>query len=75
MTILTIELRDDTYRQLRELAEARGMSLDLLIENLGSAALEAHGSESRFRAFASEASAARARTILDRLDQAEQKAS
>ena len=38
MTILTIELRDDTYRQLRELAEARGISLDLLIENLGSRA-------------------------------------
>ncbi len=71
MTSLTIELQDDTFRQLRALAEARGISLDLLIENLGSAAVTAVDAEIRFRAFAAESSPARARRILDRLDRNE----
>ena len=74
MTSLTIQLSDDTCRQLRELAAARGVSLDLLIEELGSAALAAHGAESRFRALASKGNAAMAHAILDRLDRADQPA-
>jgi predicted transcriptional regulator len=71
MTSVTIELQDDTYRPLDELAQARGMSLEALIETLGSAALAAHRTEARFHAFASEGDPARARIILDRLDRAE----
>ena len=71
MTSLTIELQDDTYRQLRALAEARGITLDLLIENLGSAAVTSVDAEMRFRAFAAESSPAQARQILDRLDRNE----
>ena len=63
MTSLTIELKEDTCRQLRERAEARGISLDLLIEELGYAAL---ATESRFRTMASGSNPAHA--ILDRLD-------
>jgi len=69
MTSLTIELPDDTYRQLRELAEVRGISLNVLIQELSAVALAAHATESRFRAVASKGDLARAREILDRLDQ------
>ncbi|PPQ39773.1 toxin-antitoxin system HicB family antitoxin [Rhodopila globiformis] len=72
MTTLTIELPEETYRQLRDLATARGMSLDRLIESLGSAALAAHAVEGRFRALASEAHTGHALEVLDRLDRAEQ---
>jgi hypothetical protein len=72
MTTLTIELPDDTYRQLQDLAAARGVSLDQLIETLGSAALAAHAVEGRFRSLASEADPGRALAVLDRLDRAEQ---
>ena len=75
MTSLTIQLRDETFRQLRALAEARGISLDLLIENLGSAALASHSAESRFRSVSGNGNPARAREILDRLDRNERNAS
>jgi predicted transcriptional regulator len=75
MTSLTIELPDETYHQLRQLAETRGISLDRLIENLGSAAVASHSAETRFRAFASEGNPKRAHEILDRLDHAERQAS
>ncbi len=68
MTSLTIELPDDTCRRLRDLAAARGISLDALIEELGSAALAARDAKSRFRTFASEGSSLKAMAILDRLD-------
>jgi predicted transcriptional regulator len=75
MTSLTIELPDETYRQLRQLAEARGISLDHLIEHLGSAAVASHSAETRFRSFVSEGNPKQAREILDRLDHAERQAS
>jgi Ribbon-helix-helix protein, copG family len=71
MTSVTIELPDETYRQLHELAEARGMSPEALMESSVSAALVAHHTEARFRAFASLGDSARATKILDRLDRAE----
>jgi len=75
MTSLTIELPNDTYRQLLDLARARGVSLDALIQELGAVALAGQATESRFRAMASKGNPEGAGEVLDRLDRSDRKAS
>jgi hypothetical protein len=52
MTTLTIRLPEDTSLRLKQLAASRGMSLNKLMEELGTAALAAHDTETRFRVLA-----------------------
>ena len=68
MSTLTIRLPDDTSDRLKQLAASRGLSLNKLMEELGTAALAAHDTESRFRVLAAGADREKALAILARLD-------
>jgi plasmid stability protein len=69
MTTLTIRLPEDTSLRLKQLAASRGMSLNKLIEELSTAALAAHDTETRFRMLAASADRNTALDILARLDE------
>jgi predicted transcriptional regulator len=69
MTTLTVRLPDDTSLRLKQLAASRGMNLNKLIEELSTAALAAHDTETRFRALAARADRNAALDILARLDE------
>lgn len=71
MTTLTIRLPDDTGERLKQMAAARGMSVNKLFEELGAAAPSAHDAETRFRLMAGRANQAAALAVLDRLDAAD----
>ena len=68
MTTATLRLPDDTCQRLKQLAASRGISLNKLLEELGTAALAAHDAETRFRAMAAFGDRRRAMDVLDRLD-------
>jgi predicted transcriptional regulator len=68
MSTLTIRLPDDTARRLKALASARGVSLNKLMEELGTAALAAYDTETRFKAMAAKSDRDAALSILARLD-------
>jgi predicted transcriptional regulator len=68
MSTVTLRIPDDTCRRLTQLAAARGMSLNRLMEELGVAALAAHDAETRFHAAAARGDRGRAIEVLDRLD-------
>lgn len=68
MTTVTLRLPDDTCQRLKQLAASRGISLNKLLEELGTAAIAAHDAEVRFRAMAAGADRERALAVLDRLD-------
>jgi predicted transcriptional regulator len=68
MSTLTIRLPDDTAQRLKQLAASRGVSLNKLMEELGTTALAAHDAETRFRAAAVGADRQKALDILARLD-------
>ncbi|MDR3537569.1 MAG: ribbon-helix-helix protein, CopG family [Acetobacteraceae bacterium] len=68
MSVVTLRLPDDTCDRLKQLAASRGISLNKLMEELGTAAIAAHDAETRFRAMAAGADRARALAVLDRLD-------
>jgi hypothetical protein len=68
MTTVTLRLPDDTCQHLKRLAAARGISLNNLMEELGTAAVAAHDAEIRFTAMAASANRLTALAVLDRLD-------
>lgn len=68
MAWVTLRLPDDTCQRLKQLAASRGISLNKLLEELGTAALAAHDAETRFYAMAGSADRRRAVAVLDRLD-------
>jgi predicted transcriptional regulator len=68
MSTVTLRLPDDTYLRLRQLAASRGISLNKLMEEPGTAAITVHDAEIRFRAMAAGADRERALAVLDRLD-------
>ena len=68
MTTVTLRLPDDTCQRLKQLAASRGISLNKLMEELGTAAIAAHDAEVRFRAMAAGGDQERALAVLDRLD-------
>lgn len=70
MGTLTIRVPDDTHERLRRLAEARGVSVNKLIEELSTAALAEFDAETRFRIRASRGSAHEGLRLLDKLDRA-----
>ncbi len=69
MTTLTIRLPEDTTLRLKQLAASRGISLNKLMEELGTAALAVHDAETRFRLMANAGDRQAALEILARLDQ------
>ena len=60
MSTVTLRLSDDTYLRLKQLAASRGISLNKLMEEPGSAAIAVHDADIRFRAIAAGADRARA---------------
>lgn len=68
MSTVTLRLPDDTCQRLKQLAASRGISLNKLMEELGTAAIAAHDAEVRFRAMGAGADRDRAFEVLDRLD-------
>jgi hypothetical protein len=73
MSTLTIRMPDATHARLRDLARARGVSINKLIEEMATATLSAHDAEVRFRLLAARGRPARALAILDRLDVADRR--
>ena len=70
MGTLTIRVPDDTHERLRRLAEARGVSVNKLIEELSTAALAEFDAETRFRIRGARGSVREGLRLLDRLDRA-----
>jgi len=70
MSTLTIRMPDGTHARLRDLARARGVSINKLIEEMAAATLSAHDAEVRFRLMAARGKPGRGLAILDRLDAA-----
>lgn len=70
MGTLTIRVPDATHERLRRLAEARGVSVNKLIEELSTAALAEFDAETRFRVRSARGSAAEGLRLLDKLEQA-----
>ena len=68
MSTMTIRLPDDKHMRIKQLARARKVSVNKLLEDLATVALAGHDAEVRFRALAAKGSRSRALKILDRLD-------
>ena len=68
MSTLTIRMPDATHERLRDLARARGVSINKLIEEMATATLSAHDAEVRFRLMAARGNPRRTLAMLDRLD-------
>ena len=68
MSTLTIRIPDAKHERLRTLAQARGLSVNKLIEELSTIALVQHDTELRFRAMAARGSRETGLALLDKLD-------
>lgn len=68
MSTLTIRLPDDTVARLKQMARARGQSMNKLVEELSAQALASWDTENHFRALAATGDVERALAVLDRLD-------
>jgi plasmid stability protein len=74
VTTLTIRLPEDTTLRLKQRAASRGISLNKLMEELGTAALAVHDAETRFRLMAQAGDRKGALEILARLDEGDRHA-
>ena len=70
MGTLTIRMPDATHDRLRQLAKARKVSVNKLIEEFSTAALAEFDAETRFLARAARGSVGRGLALLERLDAA-----
>jgi plasmid stability protein len=68
MGTLTIRLTDDQHQRLKTLAARRGLSLNKLFEEFGTAALAEFDAETRFAIRAARGNATQGVKLLDRLD-------
>lgn len=68
MSVLTIRLPDEKHERLKALANARGMSLNKLIEELSTIALAEFDAETRFYALVAKGNPESGIAILDKLD-------
>ncbi|MCC6212853.1 MAG: toxin-antitoxin system HicB family antitoxin [Burkholderiales bacterium] len=70
MATLTIRMADDTHARLKQLARARKVSVNKLMEEFSTIALTDFDAETRFRARAARGDRKRGLELLDKLDQA-----
>lgn len=70
MATLTIRMADDTHARLKQLARARKVSVNKLMEEFSTIALTEFDAETRFRARAARGDRKRGLELLDKLDQA-----
>lgn len=69
MATLTLRIPDDKHRRLTQLAEARGMSIHQLIDELSTIVLEESDAYTRFQALAAQGNAQTGLHLLDQIDQ------
>lgn len=68
MSVLTIRLWGDKHERLKELAKAKGISVNKLIEDLSTITLTEFDAETKFRVMASQGNIEEGLAILDKLD-------
>ncbi|AFY48692.1 Ribbon-helix-helix protein, copG family [Nostoc sp. PCC 7524] len=68
MATLTIRLPDDKHNRLKELAQAKGISVNKLIEELSTIALAEFDAQTRFKAMAATGNPEAGLRILATLD-------
>jgi len=68
MSTLTLRLPEDLAMRLKNIAEARGVSMNKFITEISVQALAAYDTETRFKAVAVQANIPAALAVLDRLD-------
>lgn len=71
MSVVTLRLPEDQHQRLKAMAQARGVSLNKLFEQLTSQALTENDIELRYRRIAASGSAERGLALLDKLDRAD----
>ncbi len=70
MSTLTIRMPEGKHARLQNLAKARGVSMNRLIDELATIALAEYDSETRFRAMAARGSKRAGLALIDKLDKA-----
>ena len=73
MSVVTLRLPDDQHQRLKTMAQARGLSLNKLLEQLSAQALTENDIELRYRRLAATGSIKRGLELLDKLDKADQR--
>ncbi|MEA5593458.1 toxin-antitoxin system HicB family antitoxin [Rivularia sp. UHCC 0363] len=68
MATLTIRLPDEKHHRLKELAQAKGISINKLIEELSTLALAEFDANTRFKAMAATGNPEEGLRILAKLD-------
>ena len=68
MSTVTLRLPEDLTMRLKNVAEARGVSMNKFITEISVQALAAYDTEIRFKAAAAQAHITAALDVLDRLD-------
>jgi predicted transcriptional regulator len=68
MATLTIRIPDDKHSRLKQLAEARGISVNKLIEELSTIALTEFDTQNRFQVMAARGNVQVGLKLLDKLD-------
>ncbi|MDZ8108156.1 MAG: toxin-antitoxin system HicB family antitoxin [Nostoc sp. DedQUE12a] len=68
MATLTIRLPDDKHNRLKQLAQAKGISVNKLIEELSTIALAEFDANTRFKAMAATGNPEEGLRILAKLD-------
>lgn len=71
MSVVTLRLPEDQHQRLKAMAQARGVSLNKLFEQLTSQAITENDIELRYRRIAASGSAERGLALLDKLDRAD----
>ena len=68
MATLTVRIPDDKHLRLKQLAEARGISMNKLIEELSTIALAEFDNYNRFKLMAAGGESKEGLRLLDKLD-------
>jgi hypothetical protein len=68
MSVVTLRIPDSKHERLKNLAKARGISVNKLLDELSTVALAQHDVEVRFRAMAARGSVETGLALLDKLD-------
>ena len=71
MSVVTLRLPEDQHQRLKAMAQARGISLNKLFEQLTAQALTENDIEMRYRRLAASGSVKRGLELLDFIDKAE----
>lgn len=70
MSVLTIRMPEGKHERMKNLAKARGISVNKLMDELSTVALAQHDTEVRFRARAARGKPAEGLRLLDKLERA-----